>query len=106
MRKLHTIFPAAADAHDRTFNLQIEEIRNRNIVNLLCHNPAAHLNPENIVRLGQLWTDINRTLSQVGTASTNYQDKETVTVRVLEKDIESIIKDLDVCRIGMSTGKR
>ena len=34
-----------------------------------------------------------------------YQDKETATVRVLEKD-ESIIKDLDVCRIGMSTGKR
>ena len=58
------------------------------------------------MRLGQLWTDINRTLSQVGTASTNYQNKETVTVRVLEKDIESIIKDLDVCRIGMITGKR
>ena len=63
MRKLQTIFPAVVDAHNRTFNDQIEAIRSRNFVNLICHNPTAHLNPENILALGQLWVDINRTLT-------------------------------------------
>ena len=99
-RKLQTIFPAVVDANNQTFNDQIDAIRNRNFANLVCHNPTAHLNPEKIMGLEQLWIDINRTLSQVGTASTNFVDKGAVVVRVLTEDIDNVKPPSGSCEIS------
>ena len=106
LRKWRTIFPAIVDHHDRTFNHQLDAVRNQTWDHLVCHNPNARLNPKNIVGLSQLWQEINRTLGQVGSASCNYQDKESVSLKVLSEDIENLTKDLDVQRIGMSSGTR